>query len=163
MASILCLILLTLGCSSKTVHACISFSEYYQSVDNFDEVAPQLEIYFSSIETAYENSDKKKLASFNLPEGYDEARDELQSFYDALEKEREEMLLIEDDASRAAAEESYISELKLLYPYIQIESIIAEQKVVLQVSPREKDEEWFDKLNEAIKDSVREYLMGAGE
>ncbi len=158
-----CLVFFTFGCSPKTVHACLSFSEYYQDVDSFDEISPQLELYFSSIETAYENSDKKKLSSFTLPDEYNEAQKALQSFYDDLENEWNDVLLIEDIALRTTAEESYVSKLRLLYPYVQIESIIAEQKLILQTSPRTKDEEWFDRLNTTIKDSVKEYLLGTGE
>lgn len=160
---VICLTLPILGCSSKTVYACLSFSKYYQGVDNFDEISTQLELYFSLIETAYENSNKKKLSSFVLSEEYDEVRDTLQSFYDALKEKRESITQIEDDTSYALAEESYISELKLLSPYIQIESMIAEQKLMLQTSPHTKDEEWFNELNTVIKDSVREYLMGTEE
>lgn len=163
LALALCLIIFTSGCSRKNVYACLSFSEYYQGAEDFDEISPQLELYFSLIETAYENSNKKSLSSFVLSEEYDEVRDTLQSFYDALKNERNDMAQIEDDISYALAEKSYISKLKLLSPYIQVESIIAEQKLMLQASPHIKDEDWFDKLNTVIKDSVREYLMGTGE
>ena len=122
-----------------------------------------MEQYFSLIETAYENSNKKRLSSFVLPEEYAEVKNALQSFYDAIKEERDDMAPIGDDASYVFAEESYISKLKLLSPYIQVESMIAEQKLMLQVSPHAKDEDWFDELNTIVKDSVREYLMGTGE
>lgn len=130
LAFVLCLTVFTFGCSHKTVYACLSFSEYYQSIDDFDEISPQLKLYFSLIETAYENSNKKRLSSFVLSEEYDEVRDTLQSFYDALKEERDNMAQIEGNAAYVLAEESYISKLRLLSPYIQVESMVAEQKLM---------------------------------
>jgi len=158
--SVFCLMFSTLGCSPKTVYACLSFSEYYQNVDGFDEISPQLELYFSLIETAYENSNKKKLASFVLSEEYEEVQGALDLFYNSLKEERNNIIQIEDDVLRANAEEAYIAKLRLLSPYAQVESKIAERELMLKASPNSKDEEWFDELNGIVKDSVREYLMG---
>lgn len=158
-----CLAFSTLGCSTKPVYACLSFSEYYQNADDFDEISQQLELYFSLIETAYENSNKKKLASFVLSEEYEDVQGALALFSDSLKNEHDDIAKIEDDILRANTEKAYICKLKLLSPYTQIESLIAEQKLMLKTSPNAKDEEWFDELNTVVKDSVKEYLMGTGE
>lgn len=158
--ALLCLISCISGCSSKTETEGISFSEYYQSAEEFEEIRPQLEQYFLCIQSAYENSNKKDIESFELPEEYVEARDTLSSFYELHNERRDDIINIKDDSERTAAEKKYLSTNRLLEPYLGIEAMIAGQKLLMLVSSHVENEDWFEELDDLIKASVEEYRTG---
>lgn len=133
---LLCLISCMSGCSSQTTSAAIPFSEYYQNIDSFDEIRPHLEQYFWYVCSAYVNSDKNNIGSFELPEEFEETQDMLHSFHD---------------------ERKTMQEVHLFMPFVKINVMIAKQKLMKSVWGCVEDPDWFEKLNTLIEDSMVEY------
>lgn len=142
------------GCSSQVEIESLSFSDYYKEADGFDEIRPYLEEYFSYIRSAYEKSDKSDMESFVLAEGYESAKNTLAEFSQSNSDS------YENDESTL---ESSLAKLQLLEPYLQIEVMLNERTVLLSSSKHVENEEWFQRLNTLVWDSIDEYRRGTGD
>lgn len=141
------------GCSSKLEVTTMSFSDYYQSADNFDEIEPALNLYFSCIRAAYDSSNKDSLKSFELADEYIGAKETLS----ALSQSNGDLpdILGNDDAMKTA-----LVKLQLLEPYLKIEAMLDERLLLLEENKNAKNSQWFDSLNSLVWNSIDEYRRG---
>lgn len=144
------------GCSSQVKIKTLTFSDYYQSAEDFDEIEPQISMYFSCIRDAYENSNQKDLKSFSLAKEYNDAKDKLKSFTQA-DVDLSSILDSDDGLSKSIAKE------KLLRPFLQIEQMLSERDVLLSTNQHLENEQWFEDLNALVWNSIDEYRRGTGE
>lgn len=149
-------LMILVGCSSQTEIKTMTFSDYYQNAENFDEIEPQISIYFSCIRAAYDGSNKTDLESFSLPNEYSDAKSKLLSFVQT-DIDLSDVLNSDDGLSRNIAKE------KLLRPFLQIDQMLSEKEVLLSTSQHVENEQWFEDLNTLIWNSIDEYRRGTGE
>lgn len=145
------------GCSNQAETTNLSFSDYYKEAEGFDEIRPYLEEYFSYVRSAYEESNKKDIESFKLADGYENSRNALAEFSQSNTD------LSETNGGENSAHENYLVKLKLLEPYLQIEMMLNEKDVLLSANKHIENEDWFQRLNTLIWDSIDEYRRGTGE
>lgn len=149
-------LLILAGCSSQTEIKTMTFSDYYRNAESFNEIGPQISIYFSCIRAAYDGSNKTNLESFSLPNEYGDARGELLSFAQA-DIDLSDILNSDDGLAQNIAKE------KLLRPFLQIEQMLNEKDVLLSANQHVKNEQWFEDLNALVWNSIDEYRRGTGE
>lgn len=148
------------ACSSQTKDESINltFSQYYQNADDYDKIYPLLNEYFSSIQNAYNNSDKSDLDTFTLPNEYKDISNSLAE--------------ISNDNSGAVVDgktnlsEEYLARLKLLEPYLRMEYYLAQKDLLIvgnSSSETSPNEDWFEKLNDLLLEIYMEYETGTGE
>lgn len=156
---------LTLACS-LSLSACapsqgvtLEFSEYYQSADNFEEIEPLLNQYFSMVQAAYDNSDKTNLESFVLDDGYEEVADALKEISDEVSDNFDNISIYDKQALKQQA-----VQLKLIHPYLLVEVKIAEQNLLLSANYDHLEKPaWFTELEDKLSDTYAEYAEGDGE
>lgn len=141
------------GCSSKVEVTSMSFSDYYRSADGFDEIRPALNLYFSCIRKAYDDSNKTSLKSFKLADEYIEAKSALESLCQSGIGE----------AGLLDAVAEHLARQQLLEPFLKIEMMLSEKDLLLAADGNAKDEQWFESLNSLVWDSIDEYRRGGGE
>lgn len=141
------------GCTPKLKITTMSFSDYYQNADGFDEIEPALNLYFSCIRSAYDNSNKASLKSFKLADEYIDAKNALKKFSQSNGDLSD--ILGNDDAM-----ERTLAKLKLLEPYLKIETMLEERLLLLEGDKNAKDTQWFGSLNSLVWDSIDEYRRG---
>lgn len=148
------------ACSSQTKDESINltFSQYYQNADDYDTIYPLLNEYFSSIQDAYNKSDKQDLDTFILPNEYKDISNSLAE--------------ISNDNSGAVVDgktnlsEEYLARLKLLEPYLRMEYYLAQKNLLIvgnSSSEASPNEDWFAKLNNLLSETYIEYETGTGE
>lgn len=145
--------LCTVGCSSELEVTTMSFSAYYQCANNFDKIEPALNLYFSCIRSAYDNSNKTDLKSFELADEYADAKNTLKTFLQSNGDLSDS--LDNDDIMKKA-----LAKLQLLEPYLKIETMLEERLLLLEGDKNAKDVQWFDRLNSLVWDSIDEYRRG---
>lgn len=152
---------LSLSACAPSQGVTLEFSEYYQSADNFEEIEPLLNQYFSMVQAAYDNSDKTNLESFVLDDGYEEVADSLTAMQTKLFNDFSVILRAGSDS----AKQTYLAEAELLEPFSHIEAKIAESTLLLEdtINNHVRDTDWFDDLSEIISDAHTEYAEGNGE
>ena len=152
---------LSLSACAPSQGVTLEFSEYYQSADNFEEIEPLLNQYFSMVQAAYDNSDKTNLESFVLGDGYEEVADSLTTMQTKLFNDFSVILRAGSDS----AKQTYLAEAKLLEPFSHIEAKIAESTLLLEdtINNHVRDTDWSDDLSEIISDAHTEYAEGNGE
>lgn len=142
------------ACASQTKEKSLNlvFSEYYQNADDYEEIYPLLNKYFSCIQSAYEESDKANLNSFILSEEYAGISNQLST------------ISSDDSGMRVNGElntsDEYIARLKLINPYLQIE-VHLRGKDLLKTSAS-SNEEWFNELETLLVEIYSEYENGTG-
>lgn len=153
---------LSLSACAPSQGVTLEFSEYYQSADNFEEIEPLLNQYFSMVQAAYDNSDKTNLESFVLDDGYEEVAD-------ALEEIRDEI----DDISIYDKQilKQHVIQLNLVHPYLLVHAKILERDAIVNAKSLEEQRtgerlqaenpEWFTELNEELSETYTEYVEGA--
>lgn len=141
------------GCTPKLEITTMSFSDYYQNADSFDEIEPALNLYFSCIRSAYDNSNKVSLKSFELADEYIDAKNALEAFSQSNGDLSD--VLGNDDVM-----EKTLAKLKLLEPYLEIETMLKERLLLLEDDKNAKDTQWFGSLNSLVWDSIDEYRRG---
>ena len=136
------------ACSLQTKDDSINltFSQYYQNVDDYDKIYPLLNEYFSGIQNAYDKSDKEDLNTFSLPDNFSE-----------IAKKLSDISKRTSDGQLNTSNE-YIARLKILEPYLRMEVCLAERNMLS--SP---NEDWFAKLNNLLSETYMEYETGTGE
>ena len=152
---------LSLSACAPSQGVTLEFSEYYQSADNFEEIEPLLNQYFSMVQAAYDNSDKTNLESFVLDDGYDKIADSLTAMQTKLFNDFSTILRAGSDS----AKQTYLAKAQLLEPFSHIEAKIAEGTLSLEdtINNHVRDSDWFDDLSGIISDVYIEYAEGNGE
>lgn len=143
------------ACSSQTNSnsTTLIFSQYYQDADDFEEISPLLKAYFDCIQSAYDNSDKKDLNTFILPDEYINISKQLSE----ISNDNSDMIV--DGKTNTSNE--YIGRLQLIEPYLQIE-VKLQSKEMLQTS-NTSNEKWFTELNSLLSEIYSEYKNGDGK
>lgn len=150
---------LSLSACAPSQGVTLEFSEYYQSADNFEEIEPLLNQYFSMVQAAYDNSDKTNLESFVLDDGYEEVADALKEISDEVSDGFSDALYKSEQGR-----EAYAAQLRLLQPYLFVEYKIAEQNLLLSANYDHLEKPaWFTELEDKLSDTYSEYAEGDGE
>ncbi|MBD5555218.1 MAG: hypothetical protein HDQ95_07765 [Roseburia sp.] len=150
------LVLLTIlslsACSSQTKNDSVNltFSEYYQSADDYEKIHPLLNEYFSCVQNAYNNSDKSNLNSFVLSEDYIGVSNQL------FEISNDDSGFIVDGEINLSSE--YLARLQLLEPFLRAEVLLVEKTMLS--SP---NEDWYSEMGEFLTATYSEYANGTGE
>ncbi|MBD5555224.1 MAG: hypothetical protein HDQ95_07795 [Roseburia sp.] len=153
---IVTMVLLTIlslsACSSQTKNGSVNltFSEYYQSADDYEKIHPLLNEYFSCVQNAYNNSDKSNLNSFVLSEDYIGVSNQL------LEISNDDTGFIVDGEINLSRE--YLARLQLLEPFLRAEVLLVEKTMLS--SP---NEDWYSEMGEFLTATYSEYANGTGE
>lgn len=159
---------LSLSACAPSQGVTLEFSEYYQSADNFEEIEPLLNQYFSMVQTAYDNSDKTNLESFVLDDGYEEVADALEEIRDEITDSSSSISIYDKPALK---QQSVQLKLVLPYSYIYIKiferNAIVEAKLLEEQRTGEKlqaeNPEWFTELGEKLSETYTEYAEGNEE
>lgn len=159
---------LSLSACAPSQGVTLEFSEYYQSADNFEEIEPLLNQYFSMVQTAYDNSDKTNLESFVLDDGYEEVADALEEIHDKIDNSSSSLSIYDKQSLK-----QQIIQLKLMHPYLFVQFKIAERKAILSAKSEVEERtgeklqaenpEWFTELGEKLSETYTEYAEGNGE
>lgn len=157
------LLLTVLGlsaCSSQTKDDSLNltFSEYYQSADDYEKIYPLLNEYFSYVQSAYDKSDKSDLNSFVLSNNYVNVSSQLS------EISNDNSGFIVDGKPNLSKE--YLARLQLLEPYLQMEYYIAQNDLLLLGNGNSEavlNEEWFNEVDSFLTNTFSEYENGEGE
>lgn len=145
-------VLVSSACSSQTKDNSINltFSEYYQTANDYEIIYPLLNKYFSCIQNAYDTSNKSDLNSFVLSDDYQNISNQLS------EISNDDSGLVVNGNTNLLKE--YLARLQLLKPYLDVEELLAEKSLLS--SP---NKEWFNKLDILLTATYSEYQNGTGE
>lgn len=137
----------------------LEFSEYYQQAEDFEELEPLLNQYFSAVQEAYDKSDKENLETFVLDESYEEIFEILSDRQEEYDGKLDSLLSLSDEEQKA-----YLATLKLFHPFLKIHAFILEKDVLLVANDyRAPNVEWFEKFEKNLSDIYIEYTQGSGE